>query len=273
MHLLRLAVVACCVSFGGCASAIVRPAVSPSKPASDALLVLPGFGYSRAGEHALRSLGPSLAAEGIDLYVPTYVARSGLEQSRERLHRFLREHRLDRYERVHIFAFLAGGWTFNPLGETRILQNLASVVYDRSPYQERAPRVALEKLRFLTWLKYGPVVFDLARTTYVPLSVPGVKVGLLVETSPTSFIKRFAAAARGYGAYDFECDAFEQRHDDCFYVALSHDELYVRFADVWPEVRSFIHTGQFSATANRTAPAGDAATLGGPPSGGREKSK
>src|SRR4029077_11700229 len=82
MLLLRLAVVACCVSFGCCVSAIGAPAVSPSKPASDALLVLPGFGYSRAGEHALRSLGPSLAAEGIDLYVPTYVARSGLEQSR-----------------------------------------------------------------------------------------------------------------------------------------------------------------------------------------------
>jgi hypothetical protein len=273
MHPIRLAVVACCVFFGGCANAIVSPAVSPSKPASDALLVLPGFGYSRAGEHALRSLGPSLAAEGFDLYVPTYVARSGLEQSRERLHRFFLEHHLDRYERVHIFAFLAGGWTFNPLGETRILQNVASVVYDRSPYQERAPRVALEKLRFLTWLKYGPVVFDLARTPYVPLRVPGVKVGLVVETSPTSFIKRFAAAARGYGAYDFECEAFEQPHDDCFYVALSHDELYVHFPEVWPEVRSFIHTGQFSASANRTTPAGDAATLGGPRSVGREKSQ
>ena len=110
MHLIRLAVVACCVSLVGCANAIVRPAVSPSKPAADALLVLPGFGYSRAGERAFRSLEPSLAAEGIDLYLPTYVARSGLEQSRERLHRFFRENRLDRYERVHIFAFLAGGF-------------------------------------------------------------------------------------------------------------------------------------------------------------------
>ena len=206
-----------------------------------------------------------MAAEGIDLYLPTYVARSGLEQSRERLHRFFQDHRLDRYERVHVFAFIAGGWTFNPLGETRVLPNLSSVVYDRSPYQERAPRIALERLRFLTWLKYGPVVFDVARTPYAPLSIPGVKVGLVVETSPTSFIKRFAATARGYGTYDFKCDAFEQRHDDCFYVAMSHDELYARFAEVWPEVRSFIRTGQFSASANRTPPAGD--TLAGEPSG------
>jgi hypothetical protein len=273
MHLIRLAVVACCVSFAGCANAIVRLAVSPSEPPADALLVLPGFGYSRAGEHALRSLGPSLAAEGIDLYVPTYVARSGLEKSRERLHRFLRQHRLDRYERVHIFAFIAGGWTFNSLDDTRMLPNLSSVVYDRSPYQERAPRVALEKLRFLTWLRYGPVVFDLARTPYAALSVPGVKVGIMVETSPTSFIKRFAAAAHGYGPYDFGCDTFEQPHDDCFYIALSHDELYARFAEVWPEIRSFIRTGQFSPSANRTPPAGDAAPLGGTSSGAREKSR
>lgn len=274
MHLIRrLAVVACCLSFAGCANAIGRPAVSPAKPAADALLVLPGFGYSRAGEHAFRSLEPSLAAEGIDLYVPTYVARSGLEQSRERLHRFLRDNRLARYERVHVFAFIAGGWTFNPLGETRMLPNLSSVIYDRSPYQERAPRVALEKLRFLTWLKHGPVVFDLARTPYAPLSIPGVRVGLAVETSPTSFIKRFAATARGYGTYDFGCDAFEQRHDDCFYVAMSHDELYARFAEVWPEVRSFIRTGHFSASANRTPPAGDATTVGGEASAAREMSR
>jgi hypothetical protein len=273
MHLIRLAVVACCVSLAGCANAIVRPAVSPSKPAADALLVLPGFGYSHAGEDAFRSLGPSLAAEGIDLYVPTYVARSGLEHSRERLLRFVRDNRLDRYERVHIFAFIAGGWTFNPLGETRMLLNLSSVVYDRSPYQERAPRIALEKLRLLTWLKYGPVVFDLARTPYAPLSIPGVKVGLVVETSPTSFVKRFAATARGYGTYDFGCDAFQQRHDDCVYVAMSHDELYARFAEVWPEVRSFIRTGQFSSSANRTPPTGEAASLGGSPSGARETSR
>ena len=40
----------------GCAGSIVRPSLSPSIPSADALLVLPGFGYGRAGEKALRSL-------------------------------------------------------------------------------------------------------------------------------------------------------------------------------------------------------------------------
>jgi len=264
MHLARLAAVACCASSLACAHAIVRPTVTPSKPAAEALLVLPGFGYGGAGEHAFRSLAPSIAAEGMDLYLPTFVSRGGLEESRERLRRFVRDNRLDRYERVHVFAFLAGGWTVNPLVEADTLPNLATVVYDRSPYQERAPRIALEKLRFLTWLKYGSVVFDVARTPYPPTKAPGVRVGLIVETMPTSFIRRFAGSARRQGPYHFECDAFRQRYDDCSYVAMNHNELYARFAEVWPEVRSFIRTGGFTAAANRTPPAAEV------PSGARQ---
>ncbi len=263
MHLVRLTVAACCLSLAACANAIVRPAVSPAVPASDALVVLPGFGYDRDGERAFRALAPSMATEGFDLYLPTFVSRSGLDDSRERLRRFFRERHLDRYQRVHVVAFIAGGWTLNPLAEAGVLPNLSTIVYDRSPYQERAPRVALEKLAFLTWVRYGHVVFDLARTPYAPVTVPGAKIGLVVETSPTSFIERHASTARGYGAYEFECAAFRQRYDDCLYVPMNHDELYSRFGEVWPEVRSFIHTGQFSASANRTPPVAGATAPGG----------
>jgi hypothetical protein len=79
-------------------------------------------------------------------------------------------------------------------------------------------------------------------------------VGLVVETLPTSLIRKHASTAQSYGAYEFECDAFQQRHDDCLFVAMNHDELYARFGEVWPEVRSFIRTGRFSASANRTPP-------------------
>ena len=257
MHLTRLVAIGWCVGSLACANAIVRPARAPSNPVSDALLVLPGFGYNRAAEHAFRSLAPSLAAEGIDLYLPTFVSRSGLEESRGRLQRFIRDSRLQRYERVHVFAFIAGGWTVNRLVEAGTLSNLSTIVYDRSPYQERAPRIALEKLRILTWLKYGSTVFDVARTPYEPLTAEGVRVGLMVETTPTPFIKRFAASARRQGPYQFECQAFQQRYDDCLYVAINHNELYTRFAEVWPEVRSFIQTSHFTPSANRTPPAGD----------------
>lgn len=255
-----LAGLAPCACIVACASPVVRPSLSPSQPGADALLVLPGFGYSRAGERTLRSLTAKMAAEDVDLYVPTYVSRSGLVESRAKLERFIRDYRLDRYRRLHVFAFIAGAWTLNPLVETQGLPNLASVVYDRSPFQERAPRIATEKLHFFTWVRHGSTVFDLAKTRYAPLTAPDVKVGLMVETTATSFIKRYAETARGYGPFRFECDAFMQRYDDCLYLSMNHDEVYVRFAEVWPELLTFIRTGRFTSAANRTPPTGDPLT-------------
>ena len=79
----------------------------------------------------------------------------------------------------------------------------------------------------------------------------------MVESTPTSFIRRHARSALEHGPFHFECDAFQQRYDDCLYLAMNHDELYRRFAEVWPELLQFIRTGRFSAGAPRTAPVGD----------------
>jgi hypothetical protein len=236
------------------AAASLQP-VTPPASRTEAFLVLRGFGYSGAGERALKTLEPAINAHGMDLHVPDYISRSGLDDSRKKLQRFVQE-RIARYERVHVFAFIAGGWTLNPLVAAGGLPKLATVIYDRSPLQERAPRIADEELHFLTWVRYGSPVFDLARTPYPPLTA-NVKVGLVVETSPTSFIRDHEKTARSYGPFRFECDGFAQRHDDCMYVNLNHDELYVRFADVWPEVLSFIRTGRFTTAANRAPPQGD----------------
>jgi hypothetical protein len=238
-----------------CISSIATTAVQPATPRPEAFVVLRGFGYGGAGERALRALEPAINAEGMDLHVPDYISRSGLEDSGKKLQRFIQE-RLGRYERVHVFAFIAGGWTFNPLVAAGGVPKLATVIYDRSPLQERAPRIADEKLHFLTWVRYGSPVFDLARTPYPPLTA-NVKVGLVVETAPTSFIRDHEQTARSYGPFRFECDSFGQRHDDCIYVAFNHDELYVRFADVWPDVLAFIRTARFSNTASRAPPTGD----------------
>ena len=254
----RLVVLPLIVAAYACISGVATNALQP-KPASasraDAFVVLRGFGYGGDGERALRALEPAINAQGMDLHVPDYISRSGLDDSRKKLQRFIQE-RLARYERLHIFAFIAGGWTLNPLVAAGGVPKLTTVIYDRSPLQERAPRIADEKLHFLTWVRFGSPVFDLARTPYPPLTA-NVKVGLVVETSPTSFVRDHEQTARSYGPFRFECDAFGQRHDDCMYVNLNHDELYVRFADVWPEVLAFIRTGRFSTTANRTPPSGD----------------
>jgi hypothetical protein len=239
-----------------CAGPLIKPAATPSRPNRDALLILPGFGYGRADAGAFRSIAAAAAPRGIDVYVAPFVTRGGLDSSQDKLRRFIHAQRLERYARVHVFAFIAGAWTLNPMA--RELPNLATVVYDRSPFQERAPRVAVTEMPLLAWLRYGSTIFDVARTAYRPLDASGVRVGMLVETRPTAFVRGHAKQARAYGPFAFACDALQQRYDDCAYVELSHDELYGHFGEVWPDVESFIRTGEFTATAVRTAPAHDA---------------
>jgi hypothetical protein len=253
----RIAVLAVTACLAGCAGPVVRPTLSPSAPKGDALLVLTGFGYGRSAEKAIRLLAASTAREGVDLYVPSYVTRTGLDDSRAKLERYIRENRLDRYERLHVFAFLAGAWTLNPLLERQGLPNLVSVTYDRSPFQERAPRIAADELPVLAWVRYGSTVFDVAREPYPPLTSPAVKVALMVESKPTAFIKRHDEAARKLGPFAFECGSLGQRYDDCLYLPMNHNELYTRLAEVWPELLTFIRTGTFSEAANRTAPVDD----------------
>ena len=253
----RVLALTCCLSIAACAGTLVRPATPVTRPRTEALLVLPGFGYGRSGERVFRSLAAPMAAEGLELFVPTYIARGGLAKSRSNLERFIREQRLDRYERLHVFAFIAGAWTFNPMVELSALPNLTTVVYDRSPYQERAPRIADQALHFRAWLRFGSPLFDVARTPYPPLTAPHVKVGIAVETVPTAFVKDHEQLARSYGPFHFECAAFVQRYDDCMYLSLSHDDLYEKFATVWPDLLAFIKQGHFTEAATRTPPAGD----------------
>ena len=235
---IRVATLVACGAVTGCADTLVRPAPGPVPRPSEALLILPGFGYGSEGERVLTSLAASMTAEGLSVYVPIYISRHGLEHGRERLRAFMREERFD----------------------PRRLEdqpNLATVIYDRSPLQERAPQIAVDDLPLLAWLRYGSSVFQVARTEYPPLTAPHVRVGLMVETRPTSFVRGHASTARRYGAPDFDCHSMRQRYDDCLYLPMSHDEVYLRFADIWPEIRRFTRTGRFSDEALRTPPAID----------------
>src|SRR3954469_12830908 len=194
----RIAVFAALLCSTSCAGPLVRPAVVPSAPRHDALLILPGFGYGRDGGRQFERLAATASVQGVDVYVAPFITRAGLDDSRAKLERFIRDERLDRYERLHVFAFIAGAWTLNPLLDRLPLPNLATVIYDRSPFQERAPKIAVATLRRRAWLRYGHTIFDVARTPYHPLQRGDVKVALLVESAPTPFVLSHAKDANAY---------------------------------------------------------------------------
>ena len=261
MARIPVVVTAAAVAAASCAGPALRPAVSPAIRHREALLILPGFGYGREDGAGFTSIAPSASADGIDVYVPKYLTRTGLDSSRNTLRSFIREQHLDRYERLHVFAFLAGAWTFNPAVARDLTPNLTSIVYDRSPYQERAPQIAVDALPLLAWLRYGSTISDVARTPYPSLMAPGPRVALLIETRPTAFIRHHAAEATAAGPFNFRCGAFHQRYDDCAYIPMSHDDVYKQFADLWPDVEAFIRTGRFREDAVRTAPSSAALSL------------
>lgn len=60
--------------------AAIQPA--PSSSRTEALIVLRGFGYGRNGERALKALEPEINAAGMDLFVPDYLSRGGLDEGR-----------------------------------------------------------------------------------------------------------------------------------------------------------------------------------------------
>ncbi len=245
MRRLHAAVLAATTLLAGCTGPRLTPAVSPSRPNRDALLVLPGLGYGRGAAGGFRNVAGAAARGGVDVYVPASVSRGGLDANRATLRAFIRDQHLDRYERVHVFAFIAGAWTVNPLLDAGALPNLATIVYDRSPFQERAPMIAIRDLRVPAWLRYGRTIFDVARTPYPPLARGGVRVALLVETRPTAFIVGHLTAADAPEADAFDCNAQRQRFDECVQVAMRHDDLYTRFTDLWPELEAFIRTGHW----------------------------
>lgn len=251
MRRLLFILLVACGCLAACAGPRLVPSLSPARPHDDALLILTGFGYGRGDGTALTDVSRTAAAAGIDVYVPRYITRGGLDDSRARLAGFIRAAQLDRYERVHVFAFIAGAWTVNPLVDRGSLPNLTTIVYDRSPFQERAPRLAVRDLRVPAWLRYGSTIFDVARTPYPPLTRPDVRVGLVVESEPTAFVRRHARPDDLPAASAFDCDAIGERYDDCIHVAMSHDELYTRFAEIWPDVEAFMQTGRFTAGAVR----------------------
>jgi hypothetical protein len=240
------------------ASACAPGAVGPTPGTTrnnDAILILPGFGYSSTGRRAFERFADKMRSEGFDVYVADYVQRDGLEASGAAILDFVKTERLDQYPGLHIFAFIAGAWSLNPLLQKTSLPNLKSLVYDRSPLQERAPRIAAEELTLPARILFGEVIFEIARTPYTAVTPDGARIGLLIETRPTQLLVRYKDVALSYGPISAAPESFRQPFHDLVYLPYDHDSLYARYDELTPLLLSFFRTGYFSANALRVAPA------------------
>ncbi len=218
------------------------------KEEKEALVILPGFGDSRKGRKKQKRF---FSNKGYDLYIPDYKHRKSFDGTIANFSRFFQKHELGKYEKVHIFSYIMGSWVINKFIQKNGKGNIATIVYDRSPLQERAPQVAVDKIPCIAKIYIGKVIFDLSEIAYPSIEQQGILMGIIVESKATSFIRFFKKKTMSYGSIDWQNLEFNQAHDDLIYTWLNHDQMYVRFDIIGADILSFVKNGKFTSEAKR----------------------
>ena len=219
---------------------------------SDALLVLPGIGYGPSGRKAMQHF---FHTAEVDLFVPDYIQKSGLDDSVKFLQDYYARNELFKYQRLHVFCFIAGAYVLRRWLRSSNLKP-SSVILDRSPYQERAPAIVTTQIPFIARLLLGDFVFQLAKESYPDLSKDlhgAIKPGLVIEQKRTLILKVFAGQCRRMGPIHWQPESMQTSIQDHIYVPYHHDSIYANFHRLSPQIMEFIRSGSFGK-ARRNPP-------------------
>lgn len=238
----------CCQALAGRDVAIIHNKQVP-RGEKEALLILPGFGSKIHGNKHQRRF---FKQGQYDVFIPDYISRKSVEASVNNLEDFMQRQHLGEYRKVHVFGYIVGSWTINLWLQRHHTHNIATIVYDRSPLQERAPYALVKDRPRLIKLLAGPIMADFNATPYPPLSAPDIRVGIIVESRATKLIKRHKKTALSMGHLHWDMTQFRQEYLDAMYTLLNHDDMYTKVARIGPEVYHFIQHGRFSDQARRT---------------------
>jgi hypothetical protein len=228
----------------------------PETPKSEkeALLILVGFGSKT---HNVKHIARYFSNKGYDLYQPDYISRKSIAKGVDNVDRFVAKHDLRSYKKVHVFCYIIGGWTFNTWYAKKPLPNIASVIYDRSPLQERAPYALMKDIPVLIRLLAGNVMKEFSETPYPQVVNPPFKTGILIETIPTKLISKHRKTAAQLGPVNWTVESLKQSCTDYCYVPLNHDDFYTTFELTGTRIFEFIREGKFAADADRNQPVND----------------
>ena len=221
------------------------------KPRSEkeALLVLSGFGDSRKGRRHQKAFFDTV---GYDMYLPFYLDNKSVSASYDKFITFHKKKKLHEYKTLHVFSYILGSWIINTYINENGAGNIKTIVYDRSPLQEQAPRMVVEKVPLLARMLVGPVVKDFSNIPYPSIEKGDIKIGIIVESRATFLVRRFKKTIQGYGEIDWENPPIKQEYDDLIYTMLNHDEMYEKFEVIGDEIMHFIRHGKFPEDARRT---------------------
>ncbi len=216
----------------------------------EAILILPGFGSKINGNKEQEKY---FANKGYDVFIPNYIGRKSIDQCLGNLEIFIAKNKITEYKKVHVFSYIIGGWVLNEYIKKHPANNIASIVYDRSPLQERAPAALVKDIPLMIGLVSGKVMKEFSVTPYSPIKKDKIKVGILIESKATKLIRNHKKTALSFGELKWDVKSLQQDYDDYIYTWINHDEMYFRFDIVGEEIFTFLKNGTFSKNAVRKA--------------------
>ncbi|MAO71932.1 MAG: hypothetical protein CMD02_05430 [Flavobacteriales bacterium] len=225
--------------------------VNDSKEKSEklALVILNGFGDSKKNRKKQKEFFEN---KGYDLFIPEYIERKSINKSIETFSLFYENQELYNYKEVKFLCYIIGGYVLNQYIEKNGKGNISTIIYDRSPTQERAPQTAVKKLPFISKLIYGKVLKDFSLKEKGGLSEDrGLSIGVIIENKATKLMRYYKKTADSYGEYNYNAQSIEPNLDDWFHTFLDHDQMYVRFDIIGEEILYFLNNGVFTQNARR----------------------
>ncbi len=214
-----------------------------------ALVILNGFGDSKKNRKIQKEF---FKGRGYDLFIPEYIERESIELSASAFSYFYEKNNLDEYKELKFLCYIIGGFVLNQHIEKNGKGKITTIIYDRSPTQERAPRVATEKLPFISRILYGKALSDFSKQKLIPLSDPnGLAVGVIIENKATKLMRFFKKTSDRYGDYNYNAIEIERNLDDFMHTYLDHDLMYKRFDVIGQEIIHFLEKVRFSDNAKR----------------------
>tara|TARA_B110000240_G_C13493143_1_gene450544 strand:- start:1685 stop:2488 length:804 start_codon:yes stop_codon:yes gene_type:complete len=214
-----------------------------------ALVILNGFGDSKKNRKIQKEY---FCSKGYDLFILDYIEKSSLKNTQDKFNKLYDFYKLSKYKEVSFFCYIIGGYVLNEFLKVNYKNNIKTILYDRSPIQERAAKVARDKLQLISFLIYGRVLKDFSEISFSSLDEKfDVRVGLIIENKATRLMRIFEKQALSYGPLDFSPHKINNNHDDFIHTILDHDLMYRRFDVIGNEIIHFLEFGVFTEKAKR----------------------
>ena len=214
-----------------------------------ALVILNGFGDSKNNRKIQQKFFEN---KGYDLFIPEYVKKKSIALTMSTFSSFYDKNNLDQYKELKFLCYIIGGYILNQHIKNNGKGKITSIIYDRSPTQERAPKVATKKLPIISRILYGKVLADFSEININSLSnKDSLIIGVIIENKATRLMRVFKRASNSYGAYNYNAMEIERNLDDFMHTYLDHDLMYRCFDIIGHEIMSFFEKGSFSENAKR----------------------